>query len=94
MQLFLAKLVQAQNWHQGSSRHTAAHEIRAVIDRFLGYKLSFPSRISALYAALADFMPRMTGDQITRLRVVMLANNELMGTKWNGVVRKACQGKG
>jgi hypothetical protein len=53
-------------------------ETQLVIERFLHHELSFPDCIAALDAALADFMPRMTGDQIDRVRVVMLANNEIV----------------
>jgi len=53
-------------------------ETEAVLDRFLHHKLSFPECIAALDAALADFIPRMTGDQIARVRIVMLANNEIV----------------
>jgi hypothetical protein len=53
-------------------------ETQAVIDRFLQRQISFPDCIAALDAALADFLPRMTGDQIARVRIVMLANNEVV----------------
>jgi hypothetical protein len=53
-------------------------ETHEVIKRFLGHRLSFPECISALDAALADLIPRLTGEQITRLRIVMLANNEIV----------------
>ena len=35
-------------------------------------------------AALAGLIRRLTGEQITRLRIVMLANNEMVIRKWNG----------
>jgi hypothetical protein len=53
-------------------------QTQAVIDRLLRHELSFPECIAALDAALAAFMPRITGDQIARLRIVMLANNEIV----------------
>jgi hypothetical protein len=53
-------------------------DTKAVIDRFLRHDLSFPECIAALDAALTDFMPSMTGDEIARVRVVMLANNEIV----------------
>jgi len=53
-------------------------ETAAVIKRFLDNRLSFPDCIAALDAALADFIPRLTGEQIVRLRIVMLANNEIV----------------
>ena len=49
-----------------------------MIDRFLRHELDFPECIAALDAALADFMPRMTGEQIASVRIVMLANNEIV----------------
>ena len=53
-------------------------ETQAVVKRFLDNKLSFPDCIAALDAALADLIPRLTGEQIFRLRIVMLANNEIV----------------
>ena len=53
-------------------------ETREVVERFLGHTLSFPDCIAALDAALAELIPRLTGEQLTRLRIVMLANNEIV----------------
>jgi hypothetical protein len=47
-----------------------------VIKRFLAYRLSFPDCIAALDAALARFIPNLTGEEIAPLRALMLANNE------------------
>src|ERR1700722_8846176 len=52
-------------------------ETQAVIHRFLHRELSFPECVAALDAALADFMPIMSGGHIARVRVLMLANNEM-----------------
>ena len=49
-----------------------------VISLFLNRSISFPECIAALDATLAAFMPRMTHDQIDHVRVVMLANNEIV----------------
>ena len=49
-----------------------------MIKRFLNHRLSFPECIAALDSALADLIPRLTGGQSTRLRIVMLANNEIV----------------
>jgi hypothetical protein len=57
---------------------TYERETQAVIDRFLRRKLSFPECIAALDAALAAFIPTLQGGEITRLRVVMLANNAVV----------------
>jgi len=54
------------------------HETQNVVESFLGHALSFPDCIAALDAALADLIPRLKGEQIARLRIVMLANNEIV----------------
>jgi hypothetical protein len=51
-------------------------ETQAVIERFLRHELSFPDCIAALDAALAEFIPRLTGEQLAPLRALMLVNNE------------------
>ena len=53
-------------------------ETDEIVKRFLAYRLSFPECIAALDSALVGFIPRLTGEQITRLRIVMLANNEIV----------------
>lgn len=53
-------------------------ESNEIVKRFLEHELNFPECIAALDAVLAAFIPRLTGDQIKRLRIVMLANNELV----------------
>jgi len=53
-------------------------ETQNVVERFLGHTLSFPDCIAALDVALADLIPRLNGEQIARLRIVMLANNEIV----------------
>jgi hypothetical protein len=49
-----------------------------VIELFLSRRLSFPDCIAALDAALAILIPTLKGEQIARLRIVMLANNEIV----------------
>ena len=51
---------------------------REVIERFLDNGLSFPECITALDAALADFIPRRSSDQLPALRALMLANNDIV----------------
>lgn len=51
-------------------------ETQEVIKRFLDHRLSFPDCIAALGAALADVIPRLTAEQMTPLRALMLANND------------------
>lgn len=51
-------------------------ETSEILKRFLEQRLSFAECIAALDAALAAFIPSLNGDEIPRLRVVMLANNE------------------
>jgi hypothetical protein len=53
-------------------------ETREIINRFLGHSLSFPDCIAALDAALANFIPRLTGEHIIPLRALMLANNDIV----------------
>ena len=53
-------------------------ETQEVIKRFLERRLSFAECIAALDAALAGLIPTLTGEEIPRLRVVMLANNEIV----------------
>ncbi len=49
-----------------------------MIRRFLAHELNFPQCIAALDSALAGLLPRLNGEEITRLRIVMLANNEIV----------------
>ena len=53
-------------------------ETQEVLKRFLERRLSFAECIAALGAALAGLVPTLTGEQIPRLRIVMLANNEIV----------------
>ena len=54
-------------------RHT-----RKVINPFLEQKLSFSDCIAALEAALADLMSRLNPEDLADVRVLMLANNEIV----------------
>jgi hypothetical protein len=63
---------------------TYERQTQAVIESFLRHELSFPACVAALDAALADFMPSMTGDQIAGVRIVMLANNEIVLREMEG----------
>jgi hypothetical protein len=51
-------------------------ETQEVINRFLERRLSFPECIAALDAALAGLIPTLSGEEIPRLRTILLANNE------------------
>jgi hypothetical protein len=53
-------------------------ETEEVIRGFLARRLSFPECIAALDAALAGLIPRLEEGQLPRLRIVMLANNEIV----------------
>jgi hypothetical protein len=53
-------------------------ETDKIIRRFLARRISFPECIAALDAALADLIPRLQEGQLPRLRVVMLAKNEIV----------------
>jgi hypothetical protein len=51
------------------------NECREIVCRFIAKRLSFAECIAALDAALAGFLPNMTGDQLPELRIEMLSNN-------------------
>jgi hypothetical protein len=53
-------------------------ETTQIVKRFLQHRLEFPECITELDAALARFTPRITNEQIGRLRIVVLANNEII----------------
>ena len=51
---------------------------KMLITRFLHGGISFPSCIAALDAAFADLAPRLKREDIPELRVLTLANNEIV----------------
>jgi len=53
-------------------------ETREIIKRFLARNLNFPDCIAALDAALAGLVPRLQDGQLSILRALMLANNEIV----------------
>lgn len=53
-------------------------ETNEIVRRFLAHRITFPECIAALDSALAAFIPKLTAVEITRLRIVMLANNEIV----------------
>jgi hypothetical protein len=53
-------------------------ETREVLSRFLRRRLSFPDCIAALDAALAGVLPRLQPSELSALREVMLANNDIV----------------
>jgi hypothetical protein len=53
-------------------------ETREIIKRFLARTLNFPDCIAALDAALAGLVPRLQDGQLSILRALMLANNEIV----------------
>jgi hypothetical protein len=53
-------------------------ETTEIIRLFLTRRLSFPGCIAALDSALADFIPRLSAEQATSLRILMLSNNEIV----------------
>jgi hypothetical protein len=57
---------------------TYERRTQGVIELFLSRRMSFPDCIAALDAALAVLIPSLKGEQIARLRIVMLANNEIV----------------
>ena len=53
-------------------------ETTAVVKLFLARRLSITACIAALDSALEDFIPRLKAEDATRLRIVMLSNNEIV----------------
>jgi hypothetical protein len=53
-------------------------ETREVVNRFLRHKLDFPDCIAALNAALAAFISTVNPKELSALRHVVLANNEIV----------------
>jgi len=49
-----------------------------VVKLFLARRLNFGACIAALDSALEDLIPRLKPEDATRLRVVMLSNNEIV----------------
>ena len=70
-------------------------ETAEVVKLFLAQKISFPACIAALDSALENFIPKLKPEDATRLRIVMLSNNEIIMTNWSDVqplkVRKRSQ---
>jgi hypothetical protein len=67
------------------------HRTREVIELFLNDCITFPECIAALDAALAALIPSLSGEQLPRLRLVMLANNEIVMKELNGAGRDRIQ---
>jgi hypothetical protein len=57
---------------------TFRRETRVILNRFLLHQLSFPHCIDALADAHLRLVPRLAPEAIEELRVLMLANNELV----------------
>lgn len=53
-------------------------ETTEVVKLFLADKLSFTACIAALDSAHEDLIPRLKPEDATRLRIVMLSNNEIV----------------
>ena len=53
-------------------------ETTEVVKLFLAGKLSFRACIAALDSAFEDLIPRLKAEDATRLRIVMLSNNEVV----------------
>ncbi len=49
-----------------------------MVKLFLARALSFTACIAALDSALEDLIPRLKVEDATRLRIVMLSNNEIV----------------
>jgi hypothetical protein len=53
-------------------------ETEEVIKRYLSRQIKFPDCIAGLNAALSALIPKLTPEQLSDLRAMMLANNELV----------------
>jgi hypothetical protein len=53
-------------------------ETQEIIKRFLTRQVGFPECIAELDAALARLAPGLTAEQLVRLRIAALANNEIV----------------
>ena len=53
-------------------------ETDAAVKLFLADRLSLTACIAALDSALEDLIPRLNPEDATRLRIVMLSNNEVV----------------
>jgi hypothetical protein len=62
----------------GTDMEVYERETQEIIKRFLARRISFPECIAALDAALSGLIPRLTGEELLRLRIVTLANNEIV----------------
>ena len=51
-------------------------ETQEVLRRFLAGRLTFSETIAALDAALAGVIPTLTAEELPRVRLLMMANNE------------------
>ena len=57
---------------------------------FLARRLSLNACIAALDSALEDFIPRLKAEDATRLRIVMLSNNEIVMNEMERRAYDAC----
>jgi len=53
-------------------------ETNEIVKLFLAHGLEFQDCIAALDSALSRLIPRLTGKESTRLRIVMMSNNEVV----------------
>lgn len=53
-------------------------ETKEIMRRFLAHRINFPDCIAALDSALAALIPCIGEEQPPHLRIVMLANNEIV----------------
>ena len=53
-------------------------ETREIVWRFLRKRITFAQCIELLDSALADVDPKLAGEQLIALRVLVLANNEMV----------------
>jgi len=66
-------------------------ETHDIVGRFLSHQLSFPDCVTALHSALAQLLPTLERDQFDEVRVILLANNDVV---MDEMARRSAKAKG
>jgi hypothetical protein len=67
-----------QEWAYTPAVEVYERETDEVVKLFLARALNFTACIAALDSALEDLIPRLNPEDATRLRIVMLSNDEIV----------------
>ena len=73
--------LRVQEWAYIPAVEVYERETDEVVKLFLADRLSLTACIVALDSALEDLIPRLNPEDATRLRIVMLSNNEVVMTE-------------